>query len=214
MIKICNVDFYYGKTKVLEDINLSIPNGSFVGLIGTNGAGKTTLLKLMMGLLKPIDGKIEDDFKKKSYLSQVTSNNDLSFPAKVKEVVSLGLKNKPFSFMGRKDWEKVDEALKIMNVFDLKNRSMNELSGGQQQRVRLSQALISNPDFLVLDEPTAGMDKGSRELFLNELKDLNQRLNMTILIVTHYIDDLKASDMIYELNNNTISLYRNKEVSE
>lgn len=208
MIEIENLDFYYGKTKVLENINLSIPNGFFIGLIGTNGAGKSTLLKLMMGLLKPIKGKIKDDFKKKSYLSQVTSNNDLSFPSKVKEVVSLGLKNKPFSFMNKKDWQKVDEVLKIMNIFDLKNKSINELSGGQFQRVRLAQALISQPDLLVLDEPTAGMDKESRTLFLNELKDLNTKMNMSILIVTHYIEDLGSANLIYELNNNEINLYK------
>lgn len=212
MIELNNISFSYGsKNDVLKEVSLKVNDGEFIGLIGNNGAGKTTLLKIMMNLLKPIDGEVKDTFARRSFLSQVTNTNDMFFPATVKEVVSLGLKYKPFSFMTPSDWKKVDDSLQIMGVLDLKNRSMNELSGGQQQRVRLAKALVSNPELLVLDEPTAGMDTISREMFLNEVNKLNKECKVTIVLVTHFASDLKDTDRIYELINGRIKVVEKGE---
>ncbi len=205
MIGIEHVYFGYEGTKyVLRDINMTIENGQFVGIIGRNGAGKSTLLKIILHLLKPQSGVVYDDFKKSSFLSQVTGNLDLSFPASVKEIVSLGLKWKPFQFMNKADWEKAYEAMRTMGIYDLRNRAVSSLSGGQQQRVRLAKALVGQPDLLVLDEPTTGMDVSSRDAFLEEVNKLHRERGMTIVLVTHFYDDLSGSDEVYELNEETL----------
>ena len=205
MIELKNVYFSYGKQTVLDNVSLHIANGQFVGLIGRNGAGKTTLLRIVLKLLRPQSGTIVDDFARRSFLSQVTGSGDLVFPATVKEVVSLGLKWKPFSFMGRKDWSKVEAALKLMRVDGLANRSIASLSGGEQQRVRLAKALISEPDILVMDEPTTGMDVGSRQAFLGEVTRLNKEFGKTILLVTHFYEDLDGADVVYQLAEGKVS---------
>lgn len=199
MIEMDDVYFSYGKKPVLNGVSLSVHNGDFVGLIGNNGAGKTTLLKVMLHLLKPLSGTVHDDFRRSSFLTQVTNTSDLVFPATVKEVVSLGLKNRPFSFMTRKDWAKVDAALDQMGVRDLANRAISELSGGQQQRVRLAKALVNQPDLLIMDEPTTGMDICSRKSFFDEVEKLREKHGMTVVLVSHFYEDLALATRIYLL---------------
>lgn len=205
MIEMKDVAYGYGDGEpVLKDVNLKISDGEFVGIIGRNGAGKTTLLKMLLGLLKPQSGTLINDFSRMSFLAQVTGNADLVFPATVREVVSLGLKWKPFSFMKKKDWEQVDFALTAMGVSDLADRGIGELSGGQQQRVRLAKALISKPDLLVMDEPTTGMDVGSRNEFLAAVRKLNKEYGKTVVLVTHFYDDLRDAGRIVRLKDGLI----------
>ena len=204
MISIENGIFSYGEKVVLDGVNLKIADGEFVGLIGRNGAGKTTLLKVLMGIVKLQSGRVVNTFKKSAFLSQVTGNLDMLFPATVKEVVSLGLKWKPCSFMRRADWQKVDAALAALDVLDLKDRSIGELSGGQQQRVRLAKALISDPDLLVMDEPTTGMDAESRQEFLQQTIMLNKKMGKTIILVSHFMSDMAGTDRIVYLSEGKI----------
>lgn len=205
MIKLENAAFSYGdKQPVLAGVNLTVEDGEFLGLIGRNGAGKTTLLKILMGLVKPQVGKLENTFRRAAFISQVTGAADMIFPATVAEVVSLGLKYKPFAFMRRADWAKVDQALESMGIRDLRNRAISELSGGQQQRVRLAKALISDPDILVMDEPTTGMDSDSRDEFLHETLRLNKEMGKTIVLVTHFLSDLEGADRIVALREGKI----------
>lgn len=207
MLQVEDASFSYGENAVLERIDLRIDDGEFVGIVGRNGAGKTTLLKLITGLIKPQVGKVTNTFERSAFIAQVTGSNDLVFPATVGEVVSLGLKFRPFSFMRRSDWRRVDQALEIMGVSDLKNRSISSLSGGQQQRVRLAKALISDPDILVMDEPTTGMDAESRSEFLRQTARLHRELGKTIVLVTHFISDLDDADRILFLNDSRIEPY-------
>ncbi len=211
MIKLENVSFSYEKENILENINLEINNGSFVGLIGSNGTGKSTLLKLILNIVKPHQGKVFNDFKKVSFLSQISSTNDYVFPANVFEIVSLGLKNKPFSFLTKKDKEEVKAMLELLGISDLRNRQLQELSGGQQQKVRLAKCLIAKPELLVLDEPTSGIDKESRINLIEDLHILQEKFNLTILMVSHIKDDFKYANIIYELEDKNLMVV-NKDV--
>ncbi len=211
MIKLENVSFSYEKENILENINLEINNGSFVGLIGSNGTGKSTLLKLILNIVKPHQGKVFNDFKKVSFLSQISSTNDYVFPANVFEIVSLGLKNKPFSFLTKKDKEEVKAMLELLGISDLGNRQLQELSGGQQQKVRLAKCLIAKPELLVLDEPTSGIDKESRINLIEDLHILQEKFNLTILMVSHIKDDFKYANIIYELEDKNLMVV-NKDV--
>ena len=185
MIDLKDITFAYTDKTILNNINLHINDGQFVGLIGLNGAGKSTLLKIILGINKPQAGKVTDTFKKKSFVSQLTGNSDFIFPATVTEVVSLGLKFKPFSFITKEDKHKIKDMLTTMGIDKYANSSISELSGGQQQRVSIGRALINEPAFILADEPTGNLDsKTSREI-LDILKFTNQKYKQTILLVTH-----------------------------
>lgn len=204
MLDLKDITFAYTDKIVLDHVDFHVDEGQFVGLIGLNGAGKSTLLKIIMRLKKPQKGKILDTFKRRSFVSQVTSTSDMLFPATVMEIVSLGLKWRPFSFLTKKDRQKIQAVLDTMGVGDLKNRSLNELSGGQQQRVRLAKALVNDPDLLILDEPTTGMDEDGRKDFLSLIERMHRERNMTIILVSHAKEELKNVDTLYRLKNGEI----------
>lgn len=204
MLELINVSFAYNNELVLNDINLKINDGDFIGLIGDNGSGKTTLLKCLLGLLKTKSGHIHSTFKRPSYLSQISTNMDLVFPANVYEILSLGIKYKPFNFLTKKDKQKIDSILKLLQIEDLKYKQLSELSGGQQQKVRLGKCLLEEPDLLILDEPTSGIDYKSRDIFLTELKKIHQQFKLTIILVSHIQEDLKLVDRILYLKDGKV----------
>ncbi len=204
MIEFKNVSFSYNQLDVLNDVSFKINNGDFIGLIGDNGAGKTTLLKLILNILKPHQGEIINDFNKKSFLSQLNYSNNSSFPCNVYEILSLGVKFKPFSFLTKKDKEKINQTVKDFNLEDLLNKQLSDLSGGQQQKVRLAKCLMSNPDLLILDEPTSGIDSKAKLEFHNKLKELHANNNLTIIIVSHIKEDLLPCNKIFSIEDNKV----------
>lgn len=198
IIEIKRLTFRYEKDIVLDDINLSIPQGSFLAIVGPNGSGKSTLLKLILGLLKLQKGEINifgDDinqfkgWENIGYVSQKANSFNTGFPATVFEVVSSGLTKKLglFHFMRKEDRDKVIEALDAVGMVHFKYRNIGELSGGQQQRVFIARALVSNPKLLILDEPTVGVDAQNVNNFYQMLADLNKNRHITLLLVTHDI---------------------------
>jgi ABC-type Mn2+/Zn2+ transport system ATPase subunit len=196
MITLSGITYGYSlKSPVLEGIDLRIRRGQFIGLLGPNGSGKTTLLKIIIGLIKPWHGSIIFDNKSSSgsnkitlgYVPQVESV-DWNFPVTVREVVGMGIWNQsgitPWFVKNAK--EQVQDLLESLGIGEYDSRQIRELSGGEQQRVFLARALIRNPDVLVLDEPTSGVDYNSKEKILGILNDLNIK-GMTILVTTHDI---------------------------
>jgi ABC-type Mn2+/Zn2+ transport system ATPase subunit len=196
MITLSGVTYGYSlKSPVLEGIDLRIRRGQYIGLLGPNGSGKTTLLKIIIGLIKPWHGSIIFDNKSSSgsnkitlgYVPQVESV-DWNFPVTVREVVGMGIWNQsgitPWFVKNAK--EQVQDLLESLGIGEYDSRQIRELSGGEQQRVFLARALIRNPDVLVLDEPTSGVDYNSKEKILGILNDLNIK-GMTILVTTHDI---------------------------
>lgn len=203
-----DVSFSYDKKHVLEQINLDINTGDFVGIVGENGSGKTTLLNLLLGLYKPTKGKIINSFKKKAFLSQLNFTDESFFPATVEEIVALGLKTSIFSFTSKKDKRIIDDYLCKFDLLKYKGHQLNELSGGEQQKVRLVKALISKPTLLVLDEPTSGIDKNARSELIKVLKDIHDKEMVTIIIVSHLQDDFKYCKRILELDERKLRVIR------
>lgn len=203
IIEITGLNFNLDASRILEDINLEIKRGEFLGIIGPNGAGKTTLLKIILGLLKPTSGTIklfgEDinnfkDWYKIGYIPQHALSFDANFPVNVFEVVSMGRFSKKglFKNLGKEDIQAIEDALEIVGMKEYKNRRIGELSGGQQQRVFIARALSSQPELLILDEPTVGVDIAGQKEFYDFLERLNKEKKITLVIVTHDIGNISS----------------------
>lgn len=196
VIRLENIAYSYGEKVVLKDVNLNIERGMFMGLVGPNGGGKTTLIKLILGLLKPNHGSIFllnepitkfKDWNRIGFVSQKANTFNKGFPATVFEVVSMGLTAKVgyFKFMRKKEKEQVLHAINQVGMSEYAYQNIGNLSGGQQQRVFIARALVSDPELLILDEPTIGIDYQNVERFYKLLHELNAKQNITLLLVTH-----------------------------
>jgi zinc transport system ATP-binding protein len=197
IIKLDEVFFTYQDSIVLENVSLEIFPGEFVAIIGPNGGGKTTLLKLILGFLKPFLGKVEvfGSVQKNNHAIPIayvpqTTRFDRQFPISVMEVVLSGcLSHLPwYGRFHRTEQEAAAAALEKVGLSDFQQTPFGKLSGGQAQRVLIARALVSNPQLLLLDEPTASVDSQAEA----EIYAILQKLHgsMTILMVTH---DLKAA---------------------
>jgi zinc transport system ATP-binding protein len=178
LICIKNLSFKYESNLVLDKINLDINAGEYLGIVGPNGGGKTTLVKLIVGILKDSQHsiKIKNDVKF-GYIPQRLSSSGLDFPAKVSEI----LKNSFVKF----DQTKYLDLINLCEIDKLENRLLSELSGGERQKVFIAKSLISNPDFLILDEPTTGIDPQYKIKFWELLKILNEQNKIGIIIISH-----------------------------
>lgn len=198
LVELNQVSFGYGARPVVENINLHLHPGQFAALVGPSGAGKTTLLKLILGVLHPSKGEVSMDGQvlrgrvtpRVGYVPQLESV-DWNFPVTVEQAVWMGqIQNSgPWPWITTKQHNLVLDILNRLGIDGLIDRHIRDLSGGQQQRVFLARAMISNPDLLVLDEPTVGLDIKTAENILVLLAELN-RQGMTILLTTH---DLNAA---------------------
>ncbi|QQY79373.1 zinc transport system ATP-binding protein [Keratinibaculum paraultunense] len=197
IITVKNLNFSFGKTQILKDINFQVEEGDYVAIVGPNGSGKTTLIKILLGLIDSYEGEIK--FKQGivdknliGYLPQNIMERDRLFPATVKEIVATGLLSQKgiFKFYSDEDYKKVDNILKKLRIEDLKDRKIGSLSGGQLQRTLLARALVSNPKILFLDEPTSALDPKIREDFYNILNEIN-REGITIIFVSHDIFSIR-----------------------
>ena len=199
----------YENQIMLRDINLTVYEHDFMGIIGPNGGGKTTLIKVILGLLRPYEGKITFydpagqavDRIRLGYLPQ-RNNIDHRFPISVGDVVLSGLlgNKKLFEKISRADRERVDEVLHQTGTYELRKRAIGQLSGGQMQRVMLGRAIVNRPRLLVLDEPNSYIDKRFEEKLYGLLREINK--DTTMLMVSHEVTSLV--DMV----NRTISVDR------
>lgn len=188
------LNFRYTQALVLKDISFNINPGDYVGIIGPNGGGKTTLLKLILGLEKGT-GQIKlfgtplakfKDWQQIGYLAQKSPVSQSRFPISVEEVVLMGLcYDSQHKEATAANLKAVRRALTQTRTLNLAKRIFSTLSIGQQQRVLLARALVSKPQLLILDEPSAALDANSREMFFALLGELNQKHGVTILLITH-----------------------------
>lgn len=203
----------YELVVALSDINLKIKNKDFLAIIGPNGGGKTTLLKVLLGLLKPTEGKMTKSSKEPiGYVPQFTSF-DRTFPINVFEVIltaRLPKKVKIFQKYGDKDKEDVEKIMKQLGIIDLKKRQIGQLSGGQLQKVLIARALITNPGILVLDEPTASLDVQTKKEIYSILEKLNNE--KTIIMVTHDVDEVYDQIDTIAYIDRTLRFYGKKEL--
>ncbi|MFC2084774.1 metal ABC transporter ATP-binding protein [Bacteroidota bacterium] len=199
VIELENITFRYGRHNILENITLNIPNREFMGIIGPNGGGKTTLLKIIIGLLKPNEGRIsilgENPKKAKIHIGYVPQQTlfDRTFPISVRDVVLMGrlTNKKPDSNKNETDNEIVAETLRKVDLDNLGSYQIGTLSEGQIQRVLLARALASEPKILLLDEPTSSVDTKSGKNIYELLKKLNG--SITIILVSHDIGAISTT---------------------
>lgn len=190
IIELENVSFSYNGEPVLKNVTLGINAREFLAVIGPNGGGKSTLVKLILGLLKPGSGRIRVFGQPPArvshrfgYIPQDVSINK-AFPISVIDVVLMGrLHSRGRSRISRSDRRDALQMLEMMGLGGFGNRRIDELSGGQRERAFIARALITDPDILILDEPTAGVDTGGRTELYALLKDLNA--TKTIIVVSH-----------------------------
>ena len=211
MIDIKNLCFSYTNKPpyILNDIILNLPKGIYLSIVGENGSCKTTLIKLILGLLKPTSGSIEIDSNSIGYVPQRLDSFNSQFPITVKEVLSCHkktLKNNSID---------IDSILKDVNMLDFKNRLLGMLSGGQQQRVLIARALMGNPDIIILDEPSTGVDENNQKEIYNILKKLNKENKKTIISIEHNLDiAINNSTHILRIENASTRLFTVNEFIE
>ena len=189
VLRFSRVSFSYDTVPVLEGADFHVHKGEFVALVGQNGAGKTTVLKLILGLERPSEGSIElfgapapRERNRIGYVPQ-HANYDSTFPVSVREVVRMGRLHPLSRKFSPRDAAAVDDAMARADISELADRPYPALSGGQRRRVLVARALASNPELLILDEPTANMDAESEARLFATLERLKG--NTTIMIVTH-----------------------------
>jgi len=212
-----SVSASYGRNLVLENINFSVHENDFIGVIGPNGGGKTTLLKVILGLLKPVSGKIiyNNELAKPSnigYLPQI-STGDLNYPVTVTDVILSGLMNRKgvMTRMSAEDKKKAASVIADLGLKEFAGTSLSELSGGQLQRVFLGRALIGKPQLLLLDEPGNFVDSSFENDFYEKLKELNSR--MAILMVSHDVGTISFHIKSFACVNQRLHYHPSHEIT-
>ncbi|RXJ69716.1 ABC transporter [Halarcobacter ebronensis] len=198
MFKAQNLKFSYGNKEILKGIDFEINSSYIVSILGPNGCGKTTLLKIMLGFLKPTEGKIYFDnkelskikpkelFQKVAYIPQI---HDGAFGYLVKDVVLMGRMpyKTLFSNFNKYDKEISLKALDILGILELKDEIYTTLSGGQRQLVLIARAITQQADIFIMDEPVNGLDFGNQYKLLNKIKELSKK-DLTFIKTSHYPD--------------------------
>ncbi len=220
VIEIKDLHFSYHGRQVLKNISLRLEKGCFTALIGPNGGGKTTLLKLMLGLLKPDEGSVSvlgkpprEVSRRLGYVPQeIGINRD--FPISVQDVVLMGRirSSGGWSRHSAQDKSAAREVLDRLDIWELRKRRIGELSGGQRQRVFIARALVSDPDILFLDEPTANVDSSHQNDFYRLLQELNSKVS--IVIVNHDLMVISSQVKSVACVNRTLHYHNGAEITE
>lgn len=224
LIEFKNVDFSYCardeknndvRIPVLENFNLGIEQGSFTAILGHNGSGKSTLAKLTNGILFPTSGEVivdgvvtkDDDsiFDVRQNVGMVFQNPDNQIVSSiVEEDVAFGVEN--LGIPSDECRKRVDEALKTVGMYDYRLKSPSKLSGGQKQRVAVAGIIAMKPKCIVLDEPTAMLDPKGRQEVMDTVLKLNREEGITIVLITHYMDEAVLADRVVVMDNGRIQL--------
>ena len=204
-----------GKSRVLSDINLSIKEGSFVAVLGHNGSGKSTLAKHFNGILIPSSGKVLVDgidtsdesriYDIRQTVGMVFQNPDNQIVATiVEEDVAFALEN--LGVPPDEIRRRVDEALKTVDMYDYKDHAPHQLSGGQKQRVAIAGIIAMRPRCIVMDEPTAMLDPKGRKEIMATIKMLNKEHGITVVLITHYMEEAAKADRVVVIDKGKILL--------
>ena len=216
IIDVKHLSFRRNGRIVLHDVSFEIREHELVGLIGPNGGGKTSLLQTLLGVLYPYEGSIHVLGREPRHLNSArgqigyvaqTKQFDRDFPARAKDVVLMGtFPQIGFGKLpGSREKARVYEALDQVGMRDRASRPIGRLSGGEQQRVFIAQALVSHPRLLILDEPTAGVDREGEESLIRLLTRLKAESDLTILMVSHNVSLIRShTDRIVALNRDLI----------
>jgi zinc transport system ATP-binding protein len=217
LLEMKSLSVSYGNNIALQDAELKVFDNDFIGVIGPNGGGKTTLLKVILGLVKPVKGKIVFDQElqgsnKIGYLPQI-STGDNSFPVTVKDVILSGLMIRKglITMMSIQDRKKAGQVIEELGLAELANSSLSELSGGQLQRIFLGRAVIGDPRLLLLDEPGNFVDTNFENDFYEKLRVLNRR--MAIMMVSHDVGTISAHIKSFACVNRHLHYHPSSEIT-
>jgi zinc transport system ATP-binding protein len=200
-VQVADLSVDLGGRLVLRGVDLDIRQGEVVAVLGTNGSGKSTLVRTVVGLLPAARGEVRlfgtpvprfRQWRRVGYVPQrITAAGGV--PATVHEVVSSGLlsKRRLFTPLRAEQKQAIDQALRIVDMVDQRRSAVAELSGGQQQRVLIARALVSDPELLILDEPTAGVDLASQQIFADAIRERVAR-GTTVVMVSHDLGPMDA----------------------
>lgn len=199
--------------RAVDAVDVNIEAGEFVAILGHNGSGKSTLAKHMNALLLPTEGTIwveEDDTKNESALWKIRQTAGMVFQnpdnqivdSIVEEDVGFGPEN--MGVETRKIWERVDESLKAVGMTAYRSFSPNRLSGGQKQRVAIAGVMAMRPKCIVLDEPTAMLDPNGRKEVIRTVRELNEKENITVILITHYMEEAISADRIIVMDDGKV----------
>ena len=204
-----------GITKAVDDVNLDIKQGDFVAILGHNGSGKSTLAKHMNAILYPSEGSVWVDGKDtqqeeniwdiRQTAGMVFQNPDNQIIGQiVEEDVGFGPEN--MGVETKEIWERVNESLKAVGMYEFRKFSPNKLSGGQKQRVSIAGVIAMHPKCIVLDEPTAMLDPQGRKEVIRAIRALNDVEKITIILITHYMEEVIYADKVYVMDKGKVTL--------
>ena len=204
-----------GKNRILTDINLSIEKGTFVAVLGHNGSGKSTLAKHFTGILLPTSGKVLVDgidttdesriYDIRQTVGMVFQNPDNQIVATiVEEDVAFALEN--LGVPPDEIRKRVDDALKTVDMYEYRNHAPHQLSGGQKQRVAIAGIIAMRPRCIVMDEPTAMLDPKGRKEIMSTIKTLNKEHGITVVLITHYMEEAAKADRVIVIDKGNILL--------
>ena len=204
-----------GITKAVDDVNLDIKQGDFVAILGHNGSGKSTLEKHMNAILYPSEGSVWVDGKDtqqeeniwdiRQTAGMVFQNPDNQIIGQiVEEDVGFGPEN--MGVETKEIWERVNESLKAVGMYEFRKFSPNKLSGGQKQRVSIAGVIAMHPKCIVLDEPTAMLDPQGRKEVIRAIRALNDVEKITIILITHYMEEVIYADQVYVMDKGKVTL--------
>ena len=199
-----------GITKAVDNVSIDIKQGDFVAVLGHNGSGKSTFAKHLNALVMPTEGTVwvdgmdtreeENTLKVRQTAGMVFQNPDNQIVGTlVDEEVGFGPEN--IGVPTEEIWERVEKSLKAVGMYALRNQSPNKLSGGQKQRVAIAGIVAMKPKCIVLDEPTAMLDPLGRKDILNVLHELNRQENVTVILITHYMEEVIDIDKLYVMDD-------------
>ncbi len=223
MIKIKDLIFLYQKkndegqvvyeTRAIDGVSMEVHQGEFIAILGHNGSGKSTLAKHINGILYPSDGDVfvkDMNTKEEANIWSIRQSAGMVFQNPdnqiigtiVEEDVAFGPEN--LGVPTEEIWERVDKALKAVRMEAFREKSPNRLSGGQKQRVAIAGVLAMEPDCIILDEPTAMLDPKGRKGVIEAVKELNKEKGITILLITHYMDEVVDADRIFVMDKGKV----------
>jgi ABC-type Mn2+/Zn2+ transport system ATPase subunit len=196
LVRFEGVTLGYGREEVVEGLSFTIHDGDFLGIVGPNGAGKSTILKALVGILRPRRGRVvyERELHRDLRFGYVPQRHTLDdvFPLTVAHIVRMaryqeaGLFHRP----GKEAERAIERSMEAADILDLAERRFQALSGGQRQRALIARALATGANFLVLDEPTDGMDLGSQDAILRLMARLNEEEGLTVVFVSHLLNEV------------------------
>lgn len=204
-----------GITTAVDKVNLDIKQGDFIAILGHNGSGKSTLAKHMNAILYPTDGTLWVDgmdtkdekeiWNIRQTAGMVFQNPDNQIIGQVvEEDVGFGPEN--MGIASKEIWERVEESLKAVDMYEYRKHSPNKLSGGQKQRVSIAGVLAMHPKCIILDEPTAMLDPDGRKDVIRAARALNDVEKVTIILITHYMEETIYADKIFVMEHGAIAM--------